>query len=465
MKTKFFILLCIFNLQVFSQTVLGVDTILKNGPLDKRINLVIISDGFTTSEMSLFLNKASALSNYLLSSAPYKNYKKYFNVFAIKCPSPQSGVSHPGTATDVVEPQIPVVSIQNNFNTRFDNGGVHRSIYSANSAAIYAVLAANFPNYDQAVILGNSTEYGGTGGPYAVMSINGSAPETLVHEMGHSFAGLADEYWAGPQFTAEKPNMTANSNTATVKWAQWLGFNGVDVYPYDNVAPGNNWYKPHENCKMQYLGSPYCPVCQQSVVERIHSLTNPVDAYSPADSSLTLVDTMVWFKTALVKPTPNTLKSTWQINSTLVAGNADSIHVSYANLSQGYNNIIYTVIDTTVMSRDANHPNLHTYSVMWDVTYYSTVGIKDIKPRMAFSMFPNPATDVINLNYTLLKNSDVGITVTDMSGKAVITEKSRPTAAGEYKKEINISSLTEGNYILVLRINDQIINNKFIVFK
>ncbi|MCP2937351.1 M64 family metallopeptidase, partial [Salmonella enterica subsp. enterica serovar Typhimurium] len=83
----------------------------------------------------------------------------YFNVFAIKCVSTQSGVTHPGTATDVAEPASPVMTVTNMFDTQFDNFNIHRLIYSNDQAAVYSVLGNYFPAYDQVVILGNSTEY------------------------------------------------------------------------------------------------------------------------------------------------------------------------------------------------------------------------------------------------------------------------------------------------------------------
>jgi len=465
MKIRFFILLCFFSLHFFGQTVIGVDTIMKSGPIDKRINIVIISDGFTTSEISQFVTKATALSSYLFNQAPYNRYKKYFNVFAIECPSPQSGVSHPGTATDVTEPIIPVASVQTNFNTTFDNNFTHRAIVSNNSSAIYAVLASNFPAYDQIVILANSPEYGGTGGPYAVMSINSSAPETLVHELGHSFAGLADEYWAGLFFATEKPNMTAWTYTNTVKWAPWVGTSSVGIYPYDTLAPASNWFRPHQNCKMRFLGVPYCPVCQQTVIERIHTLSNPIDGYFPDTTGIitpSFSDQV--FKAKLVKPNPNTLKTTWELNSNKVGGNVDSVLINNNSLAEGNNSVLLTVIDTTKYTRDTNHVHLHTYSILWNINY-SSVGIKEIKAKMELSVFPNPASDVVNVNYTLMEESLITISITDMSGKRVLSEKTVRASAGEYRRELDVSKLDEGNYILELRINNQVINNKFIIVK
>ena len=81
-----------------------VDTLAFNGNSDKHINLVILSDGYRQSELTKFITDATNFTNGFFNEVPFSNYKKYFNVFIIKVPSNQSGASHPGTATDVIEP-------------------------------------------------------------------------------------------------------------------------------------------------------------------------------------------------------------------------------------------------------------------------------------------------------------------------------------------------------------------------
>lgn len=465
MKNKLLILCCLFQLQLVCQIVTGVDTLQKKGPISKRINLVIMGDGYTTAQIPQFVTNATTVSNYLLNTPPFSNYKNYFNVYAIKCQSPQSGVSHPGTATDVTEPASPTLAVTNNFDTRFDNYNVHRLIYSMNSAAVYGVLAASFPAYDQALILGNSTVYGGAGGAYGVSSIHPSSPEIVAHEMGHSFAGLADEYWAGPVYATEKPNMTANNNNATVKWNQWIGQNAIGTYPYDTSAPANSWYRPHQNCKMRYLNSPFCSVCKQTIIEKIHSLVNPIDGYSPDNNGAVMFTAFSqWFATRLVKPVPNTLRSTWELNSGPIAHNQDSVLLSATQLGLGNNGLIVTVCDTTVLTKDSAHVVQHTYSVVWNV-YFTPTGIGQVSAQMELSMYPNPASERMNVKYNLLSDAETSVMVTDMSGRTLIRERSRREPAGEYKKEIDVSQLVPGNYILTFKINEKIIQNKFIISK
>ncbi len=462
MKNKLTLLLCLFCFVITAQSVVGVDTLLKSGAINKRINLVILGDGYDNTQTAQEVTDATSTSNYLLNVAPFSYYKNYFNVFVIKCVSPQSGINHAGTATDVTEPATPIVSVTNYFNTRFDVSNIHRLLVPGSSSSITSVLSTWFPAYNQIVVLGNSTVYGGSGGFFATSSMNASSPEILAHEIGHSFAGLADEYW----FTGgESPNRTANSNTATVKWSPWVGINTVSVYPYGTTSPSNLWFRPHQNCKMQYLGSPFCPVCSQTIIEKIHTLTNPIDAYAPSNAStITFTAGSQWFKTTLIKPNPNTLKRKWELNTTTISNNTDSILLNSASLTPGANTLKVTVIDTTGLTKDINHPSLHSYSVVWNINY-SPTGIVEVKTQMEYSLYPNPASNLINLKYNLLEVSDIVISVIDANGKSIITKNFGKQAPGEYKNEIDISDLSAGNYFLTIQINNKPISNQIVVFK
>lgn len=466
MKNKILVLLCFLGLYANSQTIAGVDTLWKSGPISKRINLVIMGDGYDNTETAKFITDANNIVTYLFNNAPFSNYKNYFNVFAIKCVSPQSGVTHLGTATDVTEPASALYNVTNYFNTRFDNYNVHRLIYSMNSTVVYSVLANYFPNYDQAVILGNSPEYGGAGGSYAVSSTHSNSKEIVLHEMGHSFAGLADEYWAGASYAAEKPNMTANNNASSIKWAPWMGINAISAYPYGTASPDNQWFRPHQNCKMRYLNSPFCSVCKETIIEKIHDLTNPIDSYTPPSAASTPYTAPgLWVKTKLIKPIPNTLKTMWDLNGVSIANNKDSVEITNSMLTIGINPLNFVVVDTTTMSKDQNvHPSTHFYSLSWNINY-NPAGIKEVKAQLEYTAFPNPVTDVLNIKYHLFEDSEIAISIVDLTGKVVSSGRSKKQTAGDYTTEINVNNLSEGNYILSIKINEQTINNQFVIFK
>ncbi len=464
MKTILLFLLVAVSLSGKAQT-FNVDTLQYSGNPNKRINLVFVADGYTTANLTQFKNDAVTMSNYLLNSSPYSFYKNYFNVFIINVNSTQAGASHPGTATDVTEPVIPVVSINNYFGSSFDSYSIHRLLVPTNYSGLSNVLAANTPTYDQVIVIVNSTEYGGSGGTYATTSINSSSSEIMVHEMGHSFAGLADEYWAGPSYAMEKPNMTATSNTTTVKWSPWVGINSIGVYAHGTTSPQSLWFRPHQNCKMRYLGVPFCSVCQEAIIEKIHSLTNPIDSFIPANTgTVTAPLTPLLFKSFLLKPAPNTLKSTWSLNSTTIASNKDSVSINNASFNTGNNTVSITVIDTNTFSKSATHPSLHTFSVVWTVTK-TLNGIINYANILQLSTFPNPVTDVLSIKYTLQKESDVEFEIRTAEGKKMASVKEKNQTTGEHEQKIDLNNLANGTYFLQCVIDKKVILNKILVTK
>ncbi|HOZ88231.1 MAG TPA: M64 family metallopeptidase, partial [Bacteroidia bacterium] len=199
LKSFCFLLLFLFSLltgkyKVSAQT-FTVDTILYNGNSNNYIDLVFMGDGFQAGQLSSYINSVQNLSNYLFTISPFSEYKNYFNVFAIRVPSLNSGTNHPAIALDVTEPVFPAASVNTYFNSTFDYGSIHRLLVAQDYTAINNVLINNMPLVDQPLMLVNSTYYGGSGGALAASSLNSSSYEILVHEIGHSFAFLKDEYF------------------------------------------------------------------------------------------------------------------------------------------------------------------------------------------------------------------------------------------------------------------------------
>lgn len=314
-----------------SQT-FSVDTLMRNGSRANRINLVYLSDGYQSDELTKFISNAVSMNNALFSQTPFLQYKNFFNAFAVRVPSVDSAASHPGTASDeATSGGQPVKTVNTYFQSTFDFASIHRLLVAQNATRINNVLASNVPDYDQAFVIVNSPYYGGSGGSVATSSINIQSPEVAIHEIGHSFAGLADEYWAGPQYAAEKPNMTQTNDPATVKWKAWYGRNNISIIPYGTTAPLSTWYKPHPSCKMQFLGVPFCSVCAEAIVTRIHSLTSMIDSVSPAASVTLTSNDSVKFSVKPVRVLP-AQQVFWRINGTSFPASVTdtSITVPYA---------------------------------------------------------------------------------------------------------------------------------------
>ncbi|MCL1975749.1 MAG: M64 family metallo-endopeptidase [Firmicutes bacterium] len=224
-----------------------------NGPDDKNIVITIMGDGFTASQQDQFIQAAQSVSQYLINFYPYSSFKNKFNIYAVKVISNVSGAA-----------QRPNALIDNYFGSSFYFDNVtQRLLYVTYSTKVRDILNTYTPKCNMPVVLVNSTVYGGGGGTYAVSSLESSAREILVHELGHSFGGLWDEYW----YTgSEKPNMTQNSNPATNKWRHWLGYESVGIYAH---AESPTWFRPHQNCEMRYLNRQFCMVCATELTKRM----------------------------------------------------------------------------------------------------------------------------------------------------------------------------------------------------
>ena len=222
-----------------------MEKIVDNGPDTNRIVLTIAGDGFTEGEQDAFIAAATGVVNYLLNKHPYKAFRDVFNVYAIKVISKESGAAETKSGR-----------VNNYFGSKFFSDGMtERLLYVNETSKLRNLLKHYTPDYDVPVVLVNSTKYGGGGGEFAVLSCDSNANEILVHELGHSVGGLADEYWFKGR---EAPNMTANSNPQTVKWNTWVDVDNVGVYAFDE---DNRWHRPHNNCAMRYLNRPFCEVC------------------------------------------------------------------------------------------------------------------------------------------------------------------------------------------------------------
>ncbi len=240
------LLLCNIGLRAQS---FPVETIMYNGPTDEKVNFLFLGDGYTASQQAQYINDVNTVVNEYFDAEPFATLEPYFNVYAVKVPSNVSGAAYSQSNL-----------IDNYFGSTYWYAGIERLLVATKESTVYSVANASFPQYDQIFLIVNDSKYGGSGGAIATFSTHADATELALHEAGHSYAYLADEYWDRAN---EKPNQTANNNPNTIKWKDFLNQSGVGIYQYE--YPGTSWYRPHQNCKMRYLGSEFCLVCQNAI--------------------------------------------------------------------------------------------------------------------------------------------------------------------------------------------------------
>lgn len=440
-----------------------VSQIKNSGDADKRINLVILGDGYLASEFDDFETDANYFITEMFSQSPFLEYSNYFNVYIVKVPSVESGATHPRTAPD--EPTgsaaIPVSSVNNYFGSAYDSYNVHRLLFSSNYALISTVLANNFPEYDQALILVNAPYYGGSGGTFPFASVDESSIEIAIHELGHSFVGLKDEYYPGDAQAAEAINMTQNNNPATNKWKNWMGSNNVGIFIYGNSGSPSTWFRPHQNCKMRYLGVPFCSVCKEGIIERIHSLVSSIDSYSPVSNDLEGPSVPLDFQLNLVQPLPNTLATEWTLNGNIFSNAIQNVILTSSDLLEGTNTLTSVVSDNTALLRVDGHESFHVYTVTWTIEY-STLGIAKITDEtnsVNISFYPNPVENVLNVSIDSRLQKEFFITMTSIDGKEVLSTDSNAIGS----TALNLECLSSGIYVMTVIQEGLVIGQKKIV--
>ena len=189
-----------------------------NGPSPEKVDLLILGDGYTAAEMDKFVATARRMSDYLFTVSPFRERAGDFNVWAMALPTPASGISRPSTGVFHASP----------LGTSYDIFGSERYVLATDNRALREI--AQYAPYEFIEILVNNKTYGGGGifGQFSTAAANNDwANYLFVHEFGHHFAGLADEYYTSPvayQSSAARPepwepNVTALHDPAHVKWA------------------------------------------------------------------------------------------------------------------------------------------------------------------------------------------------------------------------------------------------------
>lgn len=355
MKNYLFLFLSLYcSATLFAQ----VAKIKDAGPDDKRINFVILGDGYTAGQQTDFADDAADITADFFNEPPFLQYTNFFNVHTVEVISQESGADHPGTATDVTEPVFAVADVNTALNARFDAGNIHRLLVVQNSL-VYAELATHYPDYDQAIIVVNSPHYGGSGGATAVGSAHGSASDLALHETGHSFMDLGDEYNSGNN--SERANITNQSNAGNTRWNDWIGINGVGEF-----SRNSSTFKPVDGqCMMEFLSRGFCSVCQEQTIETIYNNVSPLETTTPATAEVDFLGSTLDFSITSVKPVPNTLSYVWELDGNEIATGVESVTISPAQITSDNHTLLVRVTDETALSmKNANYVFTYEWTIL-----------------------------------------------------------------------------------------------------
>ncbi len=261
--------------------------LMKSGSSEDCIDVAIMAEGYTEQEMDLFYKDAQKACNALFDHVPFKQNQHKFNIVAVASPSKDSGVSIPR------EEKWKETAVSSHFDTFYSD----RYLTTRSVKTIHNWLAG-IP-YEHIIILANTDTYGG-GGIYNSYTLttthNPMFEPVVVHEFGHSFGGLADEYAylnePSTLFPLDvepwEPNITTLVNF-NEKWADMVP-KGTPVptpvetdkdkiYTKVGVYEGGGYslkgiYRPTSECRMKINEAPvFCPVCQRALQRMIDFYT------------------------------------------------------------------------------------------------------------------------------------------------------------------------------------------------
>ena len=235
-------------------------TLLQAADTSRCIHVAFVAEGYRNDEMATYLEDCRIAIESLFQHEPFKHLKDRFNIVAVESPSVDSGTSQPS------------MGIWQNtaLGSHFDTFYSDRYLTTLHLKRLHDVLAGT--PYEHIIVLVNTDHYGGGGiyNSYNLTYTHGpNFRSVVVHEFGHSFGGLGDEYPYGdddPMYFADtepwEPNLTTKHDF-TGKWENLIREGKAGFIEGGGYLSKGVW-RGYENCRMRTNEEPeFCMVCQQ----------------------------------------------------------------------------------------------------------------------------------------------------------------------------------------------------------
>ena len=356
---------------------------LYNGDSSSTVDIVVMGDGFTSSELGAFRAKAAGVVDQLFSEAPFSTYSYLFNVWFIDVESLESGADHP--SRDEYKNTA--------LGAAYDCLDIERLICIESELAT-TVLNANVSPEQQDIllVLVNDSQYGGSGGYFAVSSVHENSNQIMEHEIGHAFGSLGDEYWIEGEGPGEglcdiyggrdQPNASRTADRDLIPWNEgggpptgWIeesqplpseGFPGLSVNAPQVINTvgaflgGNHCddqYRPTDKSKMRDQSAPWGPVNADLLLEKIHTNSDMIKSFSPPNAApISELTSNSALSLAIAPGVPFNDEISWEkvIGSTASAGleiKSNTMVSSVINIEQSGQ----VVLDTFSIDIDIDH--------------------------------------------------------------------------------------------------------------
>jgi hypothetical protein len=314
------------------------------GPAKNRVNYVILGDGYTQDQLeSTFMAHIETAMKKRFSDVigqPYGRYRKFVNICAIKLPSPNGPIGSGATALDC---------------SGDDQSRLARCNMTKVNDAFKAHVPATFEIDWKAVVL-NNARWWNTGSSVMLWSgANKDAAGAALHEGGHGFHQLADEYTGSDSNCTREfneVNSTADAMKTAGKWDLWLGYDQAGATGMQTTIAGSRYctsgqYRPTGNSMMNQLfgekpNTAYNSVSREKMIMDIWRAVTPIDETMPPAGKL---DTAGMLQVRVIDPA--VIHVDWSVDGNVVKqAGGETFDVAAAGLSSGSHTITAKAYDS-----------------------------------------------------------------------------------------------------------------------
>jgi hypothetical protein len=300
-------------------------TIISNGSPANRVDILYVGDGYTQADLDagLYDQHIQVFLNHMFTTGgvladPLPRYRNFFNVHKITVVSNESGADIPSQS----------IFRDTALDATYETEGIERFLSIDGEKADMlrdAELAGTGIVADVRLAAVNHSKYGGAvwDGWAVYAGANPNAPEYQLHEFGHAFANLFDEYGGDPStYTGPEPTFAPNvtKDATGQKWSHWSGFvdprdESLTIGAHEGAAGyDHGLYRPSLNSKMRNLYRPFDAVSREWIIQTIYEHVDPLDNW--LDNSGEVVDAELWAEVV----DSDVIQLQWFVDGVLIEG-------------------------------------------------------------------------------------------------------------------------------------------------
>lgn len=278
---------------------LGQSDVLRNGPSENRVDIVIMGDGYRLQDQNDFDDVAKAIPDAMAKNKLLGEYAKYHNYLKANLRSKDQGVSGYGRDKQTALGGHILKTVQGHVAVQTSQVRRYLQEFDIHDGLVIAVVKAGSL---------------GTGGG-GIACIGGRADKTMIHEWGHAFGELSDEYttFTGHRGAARNSiNISTSEDPEKAPWAHFIAkkIPGVGTYRGGAGRLKGAWRPTASGCVMQ-SGEHFCPVCREALVLKIHRFVDPIDGHEPELGKELKGRRKFDFEVVMMEPATHNLAISW----------------------------------------------------------------------------------------------------------------------------------------------------------